>query len=747
VEYAGKVQVRAGSSDRGEDAAAGPVNRSGVLLAVGALGFSSAVTQLVLLRELLSVVQGNELVLGLVLGNWLALTGLGAWFERWRGRARRGMGMAGGARLNGLLVWVALVPLTQVGFLRVGWDRLFLHGTTPGLAGTLLATLLLLAPYCLVSGAMLARACAAGSGTGRQEAGAVVGNVYVADSLGSLLGGAVFAFGVAWLDHLAALTVPAAVCLAVVAARQWRADQRRTAVRTMSLAVAGMLGLVALDPDAWTTARQHAPETVEFRAQSPYGRLVVTERGGQHVFRENGVPFFASENIEAIEETVHFALCQRPAAREVLLISGGYSGTARETLKYPVRRVTYVELDPLLVEAGRRFLPERLADPRIRVVNADGRRFVQVTAERYDVAIVDVPDPVTVQLNRYYTAEFLREIRRVLAPEGVLAFGLGRYENQTGPELERVLATAGTTVRAVFRECRLFPGERVWFLASDHPLTTGIADRIEAAGVETRWMKRAYLAAILSPDRVGAVEEAAARAARPNRDLRPGLCYAHWRFWLSQFASSWFGIVVLAAGLAAAGAVAGGSMAALAVGASGFAASALQVAVLLGLQSLYGAMYQGLAFVLTAFMAGLGLGAWVARRPAGRPRRGLALTALAVALASLIVPAVLLALSRWRVGPSLGEPLLALLSFVLAAIVGSEFPAATRLAGGEAGATGARLYAADLLGAAAGAVLMGSVLVPLWGVPGAAGAVAGLNALAGGALLLGSRRGGVECSA
>jgi spermidine synthase len=104
-------------------------------------------------------------------------------------------------------------------------------------------------------------------------------------------------------------------------------------------------------------------------------------------------------------------------------------------------------------------------------------------------------------------------------------------------------------------------------------------------------------------------------------------------------------------------------------------------------------------------------------------------------------------LSRWRVGPSLGEPLLALLSFVLAAIVGSEFPAATRLAGGEAGATGARLYAADLLGAAAGAVLMGSVLVPLWGVPGAAGAVAGLNALAGGALLLGSRRGGVECSA
>ncbi len=49
-----------------------------VLVAVFALGFSAVITQLVLTRELLVAFAGNELSLGITLGNWLLLTGLGA---------------------------------------------------------------------------------------------------------------------------------------------------------------------------------------------------------------------------------------------------------------------------------------------------------------------------------------------------------------------------------------------------------------------------------------------------------------------------------------------------------------------------------------------------------------------------------------------------------------------------------------------------------------------------------------------
>ena len=61
----------------------------------------------------------------------------------------------------------------------------------------------------------------------------------------------------------------------------------------------------------------------------------------------------------------------------MLLISGGVSGTLQEILKYPVETVDYVELDPLILEVARRYLPDSLADPRIHLVNTDGRLYVR----------------------------------------------------------------------------------------------------------------------------------------------------------------------------------------------------------------------------------------------------------------------------------------------------------------------------------------------------------------------------------
>ena len=57
--------------------------RQPTLAAVFALGGSCVITQLALMREMLGVFAGNELVLGATLGNWLLLMGLGAALGRW----------------------------------------------------------------------------------------------------------------------------------------------------------------------------------------------------------------------------------------------------------------------------------------------------------------------------------------------------------------------------------------------------------------------------------------------------------------------------------------------------------------------------------------------------------------------------------------------------------------------------------------------------------------------------------------
>ena len=96
------------------------------------------------------------------------------------------------------------------------------------------------------------------------------------------------------------------------------------------------------------------------------------------------------------------------------------------------------------------------------------------------MVIVDVPDPSTSQLNRFYTREFFAEVRRILVPGGVLAFSLGEYEGFLGEAMGRMFAVAHRTLKKVYANVLIVPGQQVFFLASDGPLTSDIAARLRA---------------------------------------------------------------------------------------------------------------------------------------------------------------------------------------------------------------------------------------------------------------------------
>ena len=693
-----------------------------VLLAVGGLGVSAVMTQLVLMRELLGAFSGNELVFGISLGSWLLLTGAGTWLGRSSARLKD----PAEALIVGLVL-VAVIPLGQVIAVRVLRDVVFLRGAAVGVAGTVLGSLALLLPFCLVSGALLTLACALlDRGAAPREGASAIGRVYVADSLGSIGGGILFSFVlVPWLDHFALLCFPATLNLLLAIALAGHFRRRLLLASTVIVAAGLVLHVALINADEVTTAIQHWGQATVFRANSPYGRLVVTDDSGQLTFYENGVPVISTHNIDQIEETVHYAMSQRPDARQVLLLGGGVAGTAREILRYGVDEVTYVEIDPLIIAAGRRFLPENLGDARIRTVGTDGRRFVQRTDKHYDVVIVDVPDPSTSQLNRYYTAEFYAEVRRILTPGGVLAFALGHYENYVSPELARLLASAHRTLRQSFAQVRMIPGGRVFFLASDGPLFLDIAARLEQRGLVTRLVNRHYLDAMLAPDRLADLDRAVAQPADINTDFSPALYYYYLRHWLSQFTvrTGFLGgvlLVLLAAYLLRLRAVP------RVIFAAGFAAAALEVVLLLGFQVLYGSLYRQVGLVVTAFMAGLAVGAWRANRRLDRgatagfsPVRLLLLLSCAIAGLAALLPALLPQLGRLDVltGSALaGQGVVLLLTFFLAALVGGQFPLAGATGSGGAAATAARLYSADLAGAALGALLVSTLLIPLLGV-------------------------------
>ena len=718
--------------------------RKPTLTAVFALGMSCVITQLAVMREMLGVFAGNELVLGVALGNWLLLMGLGAALGRWANRWQHSPGA-----LIGLLIFTAIVPPAQIVALRGLRQFVFLRGEAIGVVGTVLVSLLVLLPYCLAAGFFLTLACGALAQRGAAEG---AGRVYAMDSLGSVAGGALFSFVVLWLDHVALLAVPALLNVLAAAWLAWRTRKERKSEGTLLLATslaagAGLLAWILLaKPDASSTARQFPGQRLLFRGNSPYGRLVVTESGGQTNFIENGVLLASTPNIEQAEESAHFALAQRPGAKRVLLIGGALSGATREILRHGVTALDCMEPDPLVIALGRRFLPAEFSDARLRVFETDARRFVRRASASYDAVLVALPDPTTAQLNRFFTHEFFQEVRRVLQPGGVLSFAVGRYENYASPELSRLLSCARQTAARSFQNVLLIPGGRTYFLASDGPLTTDIAAALQRAGVATRWVNRNYLAATLAPDRLADLERAAAQAAPVNRDFTPVLYYLHLRHWASQFegGSRWLVILLF---VVAATYVARLRGAAGVIFASGFAGSALEIVLLLAMQILAGSVYRQVAWVVTIFMAGLAVGAlaetrWLEKPPPAsgeapasghlRPSFLLCLIALGVAAFALVLPALLPALARLaalRAGEIATQGIILLFTFGLAALVGAQFPLANALAAGVSHAA-ARLYTADFVGASLGALLTSAWLVPLAGMAAVCWLTAGLSLLA-----------------
>jgi len=732
----------------GSRSEASAVSRRLLFLAVCGLGVSAFMTQLTLMRELMCVFSGNELVLGIVLGSWLLLTGLGSAVGRSAARLRRPLEVLLLAQIV-----VALMPVADVFLLRTLHNRVFLRGVEVGVAGTTLSCLVLLAPYCLTAGYLLTLACRL---LARGEEAASIGQVYFLDNIGDVVGGVLFSFVlIHLLDHFGILYLPALMNLALAAAVAWQARRRVLGMLAVVLCAATLAVMVLVDLEAFTRRVEYAPQKVLFSGNSRYGSLVVTEQAGQLNFIENGQTLFTSHDRRAVEETVHFPMAQRPAARRVLLIGGGASGTAREILKYPRARVDYVELDPLVLHLARRFLPENLGLPelstpqeqastdasrsshsprqsraevdsvrRLRIINTDGRRYVKQTSQRYDVVIVDVPDPATSQLNRFYTREFFQEVRRILNPHGVLCFSLGEYQNYLSPELARLLATTRRTAGGVFDHVLVLPGHRIFFLASSGPLSPArspaqhIHQVLQEQGIETTWLRPGYLQATLSPDRLAEIQRALVEPGAENRDFSPVLYYHHLRYWMSHFQVR-FGlfeavlVLLLAAYLWRVRAVP------LALFTTGFAASALEVVLLLGVQVLYGYVYSHVSVIVTAFMAGLGIGSWSMNRLLKRCTRAhLVALELAVALAAVCLPLVLLGLGRLggttaALAGQVGVPLLAL---GVAVLVGLEFPLAGKADFRGVAASAARLYTADYVGAALGALLVSTWLIPLWGV-------------------------------
>jgi spermidine synthase len=641
---------------------------AGLQCILSLIGFTAVIAQIVLMRELIVVFYGNEISLGIMLAAWLLWTAIGS----------SALGRVSGRLSDFRRLMASLETLIAVVFpltiFAVRASRPVLQsvpGEILGPAPMFLTSFTTLSLFCLLSGGLFAAGSRLCGEEARTSTASAASAVYLLEAAGSGLGGILASLVL--IRYLTSFEIAACVALLNLLASVW-IGMRKAAYRRLLLALLLVAALfiprVVRALEAKSLALLwHGFTLVESR-NSVYGNLALVATSQSRSLFENGLRILTVPDPSAAEEAVHFALLEHAAPRSLLLIGGGINGSLAQALQYSsLECIDYVELDPAILGVAERHFAQAWrrarSDPRAHIHPVDGRLFLKTSKGRFDVIIINLPDPFTAQLNRFYTREFFLEAAEKLNPGGVLSFQVTGAENYISQELADLLRCLEKTLGTVFPQVVAIPGETVHFLASNQPGSLSrdpsvLMTRLRERGIHTQYFREYYVPFQMSPDRMLDLElQIALKPSTPiNRDFTPIAYYFDVVLWSARFRSHWRDLLESLAGirfvdlaaivalglLALTLAVAlydrhriagrsgdpasGGSpprrdhaTLGLCVAAMGFTLLGLEVLLLLAFQALYGFVYQQLAILVALFMVGMAGGAWLALEES-RPRRG-----------------------------------------------------------------------------------------------------------------------------
>ena len=278
------------------------------------------------------------------------------------------------------------------------------------------------------------------------DAGRVSGRLYALSTVGSIVG--TFAAALVAIEAFGTqrTMVGTAALLALAAAAL---IGRHGALPAVAIAL-----LLLIPPGATKTKAGLLYET-----ESPYQYIsVVRLDDGARVLELNeGVAYHSMWRRDSVLTGQYwdvFLLLPPLLGREPhkLLVIGNAGGTISRAYGrfYPSVSIDGVELDSKVTAAGRRFLG--LGDnPRLRVITADGRPFLQRSRKRYDLIVVDAYRQPYVP---FYlaTREFFALAREHLEPGGMLAVNVAKV-----PGDARLTEAIVTTLLDVFPEAWVWP--------------------------------------------------------------------------------------------------------------------------------------------------------------------------------------------------------------------------------------------------------------------------------------------------
>jgi spermidine synthase len=730
------------------------------------MGLSSITAQIVLLRELLVSFLGNELTLGVILASWLILVAAGSFL----------IGKSVEKVKRKLEVFVVFQLIFSVAFpFAIFLCRIFKNillatpGEALGFAPIFYSSLFILLPVTLPYGAFFTYGCKLYAQYA-EESAASIGKVYIIETMGDMIGGLLItflliqylnSFEIAFIISLANTLI--SIFLLWPELRSSRASFQK-ALMILSILLSLLFGYGLL-PQTSSSIHQSSIRSqwrglnVIHYENSIYGNITVTKRGEQYTFFTDGVPSITTPvpDIATIEDFVHFPMLFHEKPKSILVLNGGAGGMIHEILKYPVSRLDYVELDPLLLKLIQEFptplTQSELSDKRVKTHYMDSRLFVQKTGERFDLIFIGLSAPQSLQTNRLFSSEFFALAKEKMNPNSILAVTLPGSITYLSPELRDLNGCILDTLKKAFRHVRVIPGDVNLYLASDSDFLERIASgeiiqRFEERKIQTSLMTKNYIEYRLNERWLKWFQQSmGGRKIATNSDFHPLAVFLNLSYWNSLFSPylteifKWYEksslilsitkiifITLILATLFIKMPHLSRHSITYSIFTTGLTGMIFSLAIIFTFQTLYGYLYHQIGLLVAIFMLGIASGSLLITKRLDQIKKDSLLflkMEIAIILFSILFPFVFLIPSHhlenrfiyfvlyWTVlimsllsGMSIG------LQFPLANKIYLSFRPEKRMIGETAGL----LYAADLLGGFFGGLSGGILLLPILGL-------------------------------
>jgi spermidine synthase len=703
-------------------------------------GFSSIISQILLIRNFLISYYGNELSIGIILTSWLCWTGIGS--------------LLGNAILkkNGVILFPIFFSATPIilflQIIAVKFSRIVSQTSTGefmSMGELFLFSFLILSIGCILWGIIYTFGAKYLSATHSQQS---VNTAYILESFGSAVGGLLFSFVLAsQMSTLQVVLIITAITWCIAVAIKNSLTYRVKKILVLCITGSSLLSL------PWLRFFEHNIETLQWRfinegltfirsIDTEYQNLSLLKLDNQFTIFSDGRPIYNIPNTYDAELFTHSIMVHKLSAKRVCIIGSGFNGIIKEVLKYPVQRIDYIEIDPTLIDFARPILDsgnqQALINERVSIIIDDSRNYLKEIEQNYDVILLNVGEPSTANLNRFYTLEWYKQCSLRLTTGGIMAITFPSSSEYISDEMKEFNVSIYQTFTKVFHNSLLIPGMHALLIGSTDTVQfitqpDSLASRFQHSGIRSEYFSKYTYDDLMLPERRTSITQtlASARQGQLNTDLNPNTYYFDLLLWNRYLQGN---TTILSAiknyhVYSICCILVGGFFLLLSLHrsnpkkqtqlslttimfAGGIIGMALNILLLLNFQETFGSLFKMIGAMTSANILGLALGTILA----GKMSRTLSF--YAQVLSSSILLVIIILFLPWLLQFLLWARiiLLTILTTTLTGVcVGLLFGVVNRAYLEHSNAMG-HIYAFDEFGAAISALMISSIILPVLGI-------------------------------